>query len=59
MNLYEIILELGKLDLEIQELNEKLEKENKPTIRKIYMEEIDRKLAKFLEIKHIIQDINL
>ena len=59
MNLYEIMLEMSKLNFEIQELNEKLEKENEPKMRKVYMEEIDRKMAKFLEIKHKMQDIKL
>ena len=59
MNLYEVMLEMSKLELDIQELNEKLKKENEPTMRKVYMEEIDRKMAKFLEIKHKMQDIKL
>ena len=59
MNLYEIMLEMNRLDADIQELNEKLKKEDDPTMRKVYMDEIDRKLAKILEIKHKMEDIKL
>ena len=59
MNLYEIMLEMNRLDAEIQELNEKLKKEDDPTMRKVYMDEIDRKLAKILEIKHKMEVIKL
>lgn len=59
MNLYEIMLEMNRLDADIQELNEKLKKENDPTMRKVYMDEIDRKLAKILEIKHKMEVIKL
>lgn len=59
MNLYEVMLKMNRLDAEIQELNEKLKKENDPTMRKVYMDEIDRKLAKILEIKHKMEVIKL
>ena len=59
MNLYEIMLEMNRLDADIQELNEKLKKEDDPTMRKVYMDEIDRKLAKILEIKHKMEVIKL
>lgn len=59
MNLYEVMLEMNRLDADIQELNEKLKKEDDPTMRKVYMDEIDRKLAKILEIKHKMEVIKL
>lgn len=59
MNLYEVMLKMNRLDAEIQELNEKLKKEDDPTMRKVYMDEIDRKLAKILEIKHKMEVIKL
>ena len=51
--------EILELDAEILALSNKLSKEKKPTMIKVYEDEIDRKLSKQLDLKHIMERVEI
>ena len=59
MNVYDLILEMIKLDNEILELSKKLSKTNSAVRRKRYEKSIDKRLVRQLEIKHILESIEI
>ena len=58
-NAYEMALELNRLDCEMKDLVDSIKKESNISVRKMYMDELDRKLALLLELKHKLQDIKV
>ena len=59
MKAYDLVLEMIKLDDEILELSKKLSKTNSVVRREKYEKSIDRRLVRQLEIKHILESIEI
>ena len=59
MKAYDLVLEMIKLDDEILELSKKLSKTNSVVRRERYEKSIDRRLARQLEIKHILENTKI
>ena len=59
MKAYDLMLEMIKLDDEILELSKKLSKTNSVVRRERYEKSIDRRLVRQLEIKHILESIEI
>ena len=59
MKVYDLVLEMIELDNEILELSEKLSKTNSVVRRERYEKSIDKRLARQLEIKHILENIEI
>ena len=59
MKVYDLILEMIKLDNEILELSKKLSKTNSAVRRERYEKSIDKRLVRQLEIKHILESIEI
>ena len=59
MKVYDLILEMIELDNEILELSKKLSKTNSAVRRKRYEKSIDKRLVRQLEIKHILESIEI
>ena len=59
MKVYDLVLEMIKLDNEILELSKKLSKTNSAVRRKRYEKSIDKRLVRQLEIKHILESIKI
>ena len=59
MQAYDLVLEMIKLDGEILELSKKLSKTNSVVRRKRYEQSIDKRLVRQLEIKHILENIEI
>ena len=59
MRAYDLVLEMIKLDDEILELSKKLSKTNSVVRRKRYEQSIDKRLVRQLEIKHILESIEI
>ena len=59
MKVYDLVLEMIKLDNEILELSKKLSKTNSAVRRKRYEKSIDKRLVRQLEIKHILESIEI
>ena len=59
MKAYDLMLEMIKLDDEILELSKKLSKTNGVVRRKRYEQSIDKRLVRQLEIKHILESIEI
>ena len=59
MKAYDLMLEMIKLDNEILELSKKLSKANNVVRREKYEKSIDKRLVRQLEIKHILESIEI
>ena len=59
MKVYDLVLEMIKLDNEILELSKKLSKTNSAVRRERYEKSIDKRLVRQLEIKHILESIEI
>ena len=59
MKVYDLILEMIELDNEILELSKKLSKTNSAVRRERYEKSIDKRLVRQLEIKHILESIEI
>ena len=59
MRAYDLVLEMIKLDDEILELSKKLSKINSVVRRERYEKSIDKRLVRQLEIKHILESIEI
>ena len=59
MKAYDLMLERIKLDDEILELSRKLSKTNSVVRRERYEKSIDKRLVRQLEIKHILENIEI
>ena len=59
MKAYDLMLEMIHLDNEILELSKKLSKTNSVVRRKRYEQSIDKRLVRQLEIKHILENIEI
>ena len=59
MKVYDLVLEMIKLDNEILELSKKLSKTNSVVRRERYEKSIDKRLVRQLEIKHILESIKI
>ena len=59
MKAYDLVLEMIKLDDEILELSKKLSKINSVVRRERYEKSIDKRLVRQLEIKHILESIEI
>ena len=59
MKAYDLVLEMIKLDDEILELSRKLSKTNSVVRRERYEKSIDKRLVRQLEIKHILENIEI
>ena len=59
MKAYDLVLEMIKLDNEILELSKKLSKTNSVVRREKYEKSIDKRLVRQLEIKHILESIEI
>ena len=59
MKAYDLMLEMIELDNEILELSKKLSKTNSVVRRKRYEQSIDKRLVRQLEIKHILENIEI
>ena len=59
MRAYDLMLEMIELDNEILELSKKLSKTNSVVRREKYGKSIDRRLVRQLEIKHILENIEI
>ena len=59
MKAYDLVLEMIKLDNEILELSKKLSKTNSVVRRERYEKSIDKRLVRQLEIKHILESIEI
>ena len=59
MRAYDLMLEMIKLDNEILELSKKLSKTNSVVRRERYEKSIDKRLVRQLEIKHILENIEI
>ena len=59
MKVYDLVLEMIELDNEILELSKKLSKTNSAVRRKRYEKSIDKRLVRQLEIKHILESIEI
>ena len=59
MKVYDLVLEIIELDNEILELSKKLSKTNSVVRRKRYEKSIDKRLVRQLEIKHILESIEI
>ena len=59
MKAYDLMLEMIKLDNEILELSKKLSKTNSVVRRERYEKSIDKRLVRQLEIKHILENIEI
>lgn len=59
MKAYDLMLEMIKLDDEILELSRKLSKTNSVVRRERYEKSIDKRLVRQLEIKHILENIEI
>ena len=59
MKAYDLMLEMIKLDNEILELSKKLSKTNSAVRRERYEKSIDKRLVRQLEIKHILESIEI
>ena len=59
MRAYDLVLEMIKLDNEILELSKKLSKTNSAVRRERYEKSIDKRLVRQLEIKHILESIEI
>ena len=59
MKVYDLVLEMIELDNEILELSKKLSKTSSVVRRERYEKSIDRRLARQLEIKHILENIKI
>ena len=59
MKAYDLVLEMIELDNEILELSKKLSKTNSVVRREKYEKSIDKRLVRQLEIKHILESIEI
>lgn len=59
MKVYDLVLEMIELDNEILELSKKLSKTNSVVRRERYEKSIDKRLIRQLEIKHILENIEI
>ena len=59
MRAYDLVLEMIELDNEILELSKKLSKTNSVVRRERYEKSIDKRLVRQLEIKHILESIEI
>ena len=59
MKAYDLVLEMIHLDNEILELSKKLSKTNSAVRRERYEKSIDKRLVRQLEIKHILENIEI
>ena len=59
MKAYDLMLEMIELDNEILELSKKLSKTNSVVRRERYEKSIDKRLVRQLEIKHILENIEI
>ena len=59
MKAYDLVLEMIKLDNEVLELSKKLSKTNSAVRRERYEKSIDKRLVRQLEIKHILESIEI
>lgn len=59
MKVYDLVLEMIELDNEILELSKKLSKTNNVVRRERYEKSIDKRLVRQLEIKHILESIEI
>ena len=59
MKAYDLVLEMIKLDNEILELSKKLSKTNSVVRRERYEKSIDKRLVRQLEIKHVLESIEI
>ena len=59
MKAYDLVLEMIELDNDILELSKKLSKTNSVVRREKYEKSIDKRLARQLEIKHILESIEI
>ena len=59
MKVYDLVLEMIELDNEILELSKKLSKTNSAVRRERYEKSIDKRLVRQLEIKHILESIEI
>ena len=59
MKVYDLVLEMIELDNEILELSKKLSKSSSVVRRERYEKSIDKRLARQLEIKHILENIEI
>ena len=59
MKVYDLVLEMIELDNEILELSRKLSKTNSVVRRERYEKSIDKRLVRQLEIKHILENIEI
>lgn len=59
MKVYDLVLEMIELDNEILELSKKLSKTNSVVRRERYEKSIDKRLVRQLEIKHILENIEI
>ena len=59
MKVYDLVLEMIELDNEILELSKKLSKTNSVVRRERYEKSIDKRLVRQLEIKHILESIEI
>ena len=59
MKAYDLMLEMIELDNEILELSKKLSKANNVVRRERYEKSIDKRLVRQLEIKHILENIEI
>ena len=59
MKAYDLVLEMIHLDNEILELSKKLSKTNSVVRRERYEKSIDKRLVRQLEIKHILENIEI
>ena len=59
MRAYDLMLEMIELDNEILELSKKLSKTNSVVRREKYEKSIDRRLVRQMEIKRILENIEI
>ena len=59
MKAYDLMLERMELDNEILELSKRLSKANNVVRREKYEKSIDKRLVRQLEIKHILENIEI
>ena len=59
MKAYDLVLEMIHLDNEILELSKGLSKTNSVVRRERYEKSIDKRLVRQLEIKHILENIEI
>ena len=59
MKVYDLVLEMIELDNEILELSKKLSKTNSVVRRERYEKSSDKRLVRQLEIKHILENIEI